>query len=404
MTSADPAPASVARKRVSVTASARSTSYWLAEPREPLAATPIPDPAEIDVMVVGGGVTGCSCALTLAEHGARVRLVEAREIAAGASGRNGGFALRGGAMPYDRARRTLGVDRARRLWQLSEVALDRLELLAGDACRRVGSLRLAHGGAEAEALGRELEALRADGFAVEHVDPLPPALRRLFSAAILHPGDAALQPARWVRRLAARAAAAGAEIVEGRALRSEDVDRLGVDHVVVAVDGLSSDLLPELAGAVSPQRGQMLVTEPLREHLFERPHYARDGYDYWQQLPDGRLVVGGKRDLSFATEATVTEETTELIQRELDGLVVELVGELPAITHRWAGVWGETPDRLPLVGRLPTRENVWIAGGYSGHGNVLGLACGDLLARAILGESPPELELFEPARLVTRVA
>ena len=67
---------------------------------------------------------------------------------------------------------------------------------------------------------------------------------------------------------------------------------------------------------------------------------------------------------------------------------------------RWAGVWGETPDRLPLVGRLPTRENVWIAGAYSGHGNVLGLACGDLLARAILGEPPPELALFAPARLV----
>jgi glycine/D-amino acid oxidase-like deaminating enzyme len=143
----------------------------------------------------------------------------------------------------------------------------------------------------------------------------------------------------------------------------------------------------------------MLVTEPLRELVFERPHYAREGYDYWQQLPDRRLVVGGKRDVSFATEATAVEETTELIQRELEAFVTELIGELPAITHRWAGVWGETADRLPLVGRLPTRDGVWIAGGYSGHGNVLGLACGDLLARAILGESPPELELFDPARL-----
>jgi gamma-glutamylputrescine oxidase len=376
------------------------TSYWLAERREALVPAPTAGAAQIDVVVVGGGVTGCSCALTLAERGVRVRLVEAREIAGGASGRNGGFALRGGAMPYDRARETLGVDRARRLWQLSEDALDRLVLLAGDACRRVGSLRLADGSAEAQALRRELEALRADGFAVEHVDPLPPALASLFSAGILHPGDAALQPARWVRRLAARAAAAGAEIVEGSALRGDELDRLDVDHVVVAVDGLSAELLPELAGAVSPQRGQVLVTEPLRERRFERPHYAREGYDYWQQLPDGRLVVGGKRDLSFATEATAVEETTELIQRELEALVVELVGELPAITHRWAGVWGETPDRLPLVGRLPTRRNVWIAGGYSGHGNVLGLACGDLLARAILGEPPPDLELFEPARIV----
>ncbi len=62
--------------------------------------------------MIGGGVTGCSCALTLAERGIRVRLHEAREIAGGASGRNGGFALRGAAAPYDEARRELGEDRA----------------------------------------------------------------------------------------------------------------------------------------------------------------------------------------------------------------------------------------------------------------------------------------------------
>jgi gamma-glutamylputrescine oxidase len=352
------------------------------------------------VIVVGGGVTGCSCALTLAERGLRVRLLEAREVAAGASGRNGGFALRGGAMPYDRAQAALGRERARLLWRLSEGALDRLETLAGDACRRVGSLRLSQGEHEADALGHELEALRADGFAVEQVEPLPPALGRLFSRAILHPGDAAIHPARWVRRLAARAAAAGAEIVEGTAVAGDALDELGAREVVVAADGLSATLLPELEGVVIPRRGQMLVTEPLPKLLFERPHYAREGYDYWQQLPDGRLVVGGRRDASFATEATAAEETTELIQRELETLVSDLVGERPAITHRWAGVWGETPDRLPLVGRLPARPNVWIAGGYSGHGNVLGLACGDLLARAIAGEPPAELELFDPRRLV----
>jgi glycine/D-amino acid oxidase-like deaminating enzyme len=54
---------------------------------------------------------------------------------------------------------------------------------------------------------------------------------------------------------------------------------------------------------------------------------------------------------------------------------------------------------VPLVGRVPGRDDVWIAGGYSGHGNALGLACGDLVARAILGEQPPELAIFDPARL-----
>ena len=149
---------------------------------------------------------------------------------------------------------------------------------------------------------------------------------------------------------------------------------------------------------VRATRGQVLATEPLPERSYERPHYARGGFDYWHQLPDGRLVLGGSRDASLATEETDVEETTELVQGRLESLVEQLVGYVPRVTHRWAGIWGTTPDLEPLVGRVPGRENVWVAGGYSGHGNVLGLACGDLVARAILGEQPPELELFDPAR------
>jgi gamma-glutamylputrescine oxidase len=136
----------------------------------------------------------------------------------------------------------------------------------------------------------------------------------------------------------------------------------------------------------------------LRERLYERLHYARAGYDYWQQLPDGRLVLGGKRDASFDTEETDVVETTEAIQAALDAFLEELVGYRPSVTDRWAGIWGTTADRLPFVGRVPGRDGVWVAGGYSGHGNALGLACGDLIARALLDEHPSELELFDPER------
>ena len=146
-------------------------------------------------------------------------------------------------------------------------------------------------------------------------------------------------------------------------------------------------------------RLQMLATAPLPDMQYPRPIYARWGYDYWHQLPDRRLVIGGNRDAALASEETDAVETTELIQRRLDELVVRLVGGRPHVTHRWAGIWGTTPDLMPLVGPVPGREGVWIAGGYSGHGNALGLACGDLLARAILGEHLPELGLFDPARL-----
>jgi gamma-glutamylputrescine oxidase len=275
--------------------------------------------------------------------------------------------------------------------ELTERALDRMEELAGDAFRRVGSLRLAFDDDERIALRREHDALREHGFAVEWVDELEPPLDRLYRGAILHPRDGALQPARWVRRLAAHAANAGAEIREGERVTIEELD---ADAIVVAGDGFIPQLLPELP--VRATRGQVLATGPLRERLYERPHYARGGYDYWQQLPDGRLVIGGNRDASFETEETDVEETTALIQGRLEALVQQLVGYRPRVTDRWSGIWGTTPDLVPLVGEV--RQGVWVAGGYSGHGNALGLACGDLVARAILGERPPELEIFDPAR------
>src|ERR671937_2581189 len=112
--------------------------YWLEEAASPKYATSRRRVRSPDVEIIGGGVTGCSCALALARAGAAVRLHEAREIAGGASGRNGGFALRGGAPAYDTARGQLGAERAQELWRLTERYLERLAELARDAFRRTG--------------------------------------------------------------------------------------------------------------------------------------------------------------------------------------------------------------------------------------------------------------------------
>ena len=368
-------------------------SFWLSEPSDPLARAAIE--ARPDVVVVGAGVTGCSCALTLAEGGLRVRVHEARQVASGASGRNGGFALRGGAMSYPEARERFGVDRARAFWRFTERSLDRMESLAGDAFRRVGSLRLADD-EELGAVRSEYEALREDGLDAEWLDELPGRLATLFRGAIVHPRDGSLQPARWVRRLAARAVEAGAEIIEDS--RIEALDELDADHVVIATDGYTSGLVPKLDAAIRPVRGQVIATEPLPQTLYPRPHYARHGFDYWQQTPDNRLVLGGRRDASLETEFTNEETITDPIQDELTSFATELLGEEPQIEHRWPGIFGATEDHLPLVGPVPGHEKVWVSAGYSGHGNVMGLACGELVAQAILGTPAPELELFDPAR------
>ena len=184
-----------------------TTSYWLAEPAPPLPRGPP------DVAVVGGGITGCSCALALAEAGLRVRLYESREIAGGASGRNGGFALRGGAAPYPVLAEAIGPDATRGLWRWTERSVAELADVAGDAFRPTGSLRLAADDEERDELRAEFDALRADGFEVEWEDELPPPLGD-YPAAMFHPPDGVLQPAVVVRRLAARAAEAGVDIHE----------------------------------------------------------------------------------------------------------------------------------------------------------------------------------------------
>jgi glycine/D-amino acid oxidase-like deaminating enzyme len=368
--------------------------FWLDEPAAKVASNALDG---VDVTVIGAGITGCACALALARAGLRVRVRDARGIAEGASGRNGGFALRGGAARYDVARETYGADAARELWLRTEGALDRLESLAGDAFGRTGSLRLAADVEERVEIRAEYEALRQDGFAADWRDELP-QLRPQFRGAMFHPGDGALQPARFVRRLAAMAAAEGVAFREHERVAS--LDELDAEQIVIATDGSGRGLLPELDETLWPARGQVLATAPLQERLFDCPHYARQGFDYWQQLADRRIVLGGFRDFSILTEMTDEETTTEPIQEALDAFLRELLGHMPDVTHRWAGIFGLTQDLLPLVGPVPGRDGVWVAAGYSGHGNVLGLLCGELVAAAILGSDDSLLELFSPARLL----
>jgi hypothetical protein len=151
----------------------------------------------------------------------------------------------------------------------------------------------------------------------------------------------------------------------------------------VATDGYPSGLLGELEGLIVPTRGQVIATEPLSDRLFDAPHYGRHGFDYWHQTEDGRIVAGGFRDVSLEQEFTADEELTDPVQRALSTFVNDLVGRQLRVDYRWAGIFGLVLDFLPVVGEVPGLPGTWVAGGYSGHGNVLGFACGRLVARAI---------------------
>jgi gamma-glutamylputrescine oxidase len=363
---------------------------------------------EVDACVIGGGVAGLSCARQLAVNGIETVLLEAGTVAGGASGRNGGFLITGTGLFHNDAREKLGAERARAMYARTLAAQDEIyelaaELGAGDALRRVGLLRLAVSEEEAAHVRAHAAALQDDGFPgelVEHED-LPAALRRSGHVACLTDNDGALHPARWYRMLAAAAEAAGARIFEGSRVRGRvpapaegpvatDGGSVRARHVVVATDGALPALVPDYEGHVRARRLHMVATEPLPPTV-DHMVYARWGYEYLQQRPDGRILAGGFSDVDGEGSYTDRDDGNPVIWERVERYLREDLGAAAEVTHRWAGVVGYSDDLLPYVGEVPGRAGLYVTGGYSGVGNVPGFMCGRDLADTIAGQGPEPL-------------
>ncbi len=354
--------------------------------------------------MVGAGVAGLSCALHLARAGVDVVVLERDVVAAGASGRNGGFLLAGMPDFYPEARERHGAERARAIYAATLEAQERIYELAGElglshAVRRCGALRVAASEEEARAVRRQVEALREDGLPGELLerDELPQALRGWAHNACLTPHDGALHPGHWIRGLARAAERAGARLYERSPvsapvpapaegpLRTPEGE-LTAAQVVVAADGALPALVPGLAARVRPRRLHMVATAAHPRRVLDRPVYSRQGLDYVQQEPGGRLLAGGFSDLDAAASYTDREEGDPRVWERIERWLREDLGVPEPATHRWVGVVGYSEERLPCVGELDGRPGLHVAGGYSGHGNVPGFMAGAELARAIAAQ------------------
>jgi glycine/D-amino acid oxidase-like deaminating enzyme len=246
------------------------------------------------------------------------------------------------------------------------------------ATRRVGSLRIESDPALLADCAEQRDARRADGFDV--VDYSGPE-----GTGLLFPSDGVLQPLERVRALARASRSPLYEQSPVTSLTGTSVTtprgtvRCGA--VVVCVDGDLDLLLPEVP--VRTVRLQMLATAPLGEPRWNRPVYYRDGYEYWQQLPDTRLALGGFRDVGGLDEETRSTDPSEPVQQALERFLREHLRVTAEITHRWAASVGFTDDHLPFLGEV--RPGVWACGGYSGTGNVVGALCARQAAVQALG-------------------
>ena len=356
--------------------------------------TPLPALAgdlEADVCVVGLGGSGLAAVSELLAHGAQVVGLEAASVGGGAAGRNGGLLLAGTAKFYHDAVRAYGRARARRIYELTLGELERITAQTPGA-RQVGSLRLAGSAEEWDDCLAQLTAMHEDGFAVERYDG--PEGRGL-----LFPPDGVFQPLARCRTLARSVQKVGAQLFEQSpvvALSGGEVTtprgRVTCKAVVVAVDGKLEALLPELSGRVRTARLQMLATAPTQEITLPRPVYVRWGYEYYQQLPDRRIALGGFRDAGGEAEWENSGVPSGVVQGRLEHFLRHDLKVHAPITHRWAAPVGYTESGLPVLEEV--RPKLWAVGGYSGTGNVLGALLGRASARRSLGLSAPEAELF----------
>jgi glycine/D-amino acid oxidase-like deaminating enzyme len=396
-----------------------TTPLWLDDPYD--VRPPLAGDVRADVCVVGGGIGGIAAAWHLAARGISAAVLEARTVASGASGRNGGFFIAGAAPLYDEACALFGRERAARV-HAATIATQRemlavaQEVGAAGHFRIVGMLRLAVDEAEALSVRAQHAALAADGFPGELVAEadLPAALARPGRIGLFTPGDGAVHPARWVRALAAAAERRGTRIFEGtRVAGPPQVDGDGVlvrteggavraQRALVALDGGLAGLVPAAAG-VRSRRLNMLATAPAPERL-PCPVYARHGHEYAQQLPDGRVALGGFSDLDGAASYTDREELSAPVQERLDFYLRDELDVHAPVTHRWVGLVGYSERPLPVCGPVPgTDGRVTAIGGYNGTGHVQAFLAARLAVAELLGEPEPGPRLY-PAPGETRVA
>ncbi|WP_336081316.1 NAD(P)/FAD-dependent oxidoreductase [Thalassospira sp. CH_XMU1448-2] len=393
-------------------------SYWAAS------AGPLPRcetlPAEgtfkTGVAIIGGGYTGLSTALELAENGVEVAVFDAGRSGWGASGRNGGFCCIGGSpLSYAELGLRFGEDETRHYARLQRQSIDlvasRLDDWGIDADRHSdGEVVLAHKPNRIAELHEE-DAQHAHFSDIDCQFLTREQLHeRGLVAADTYGGlhvktGFGLHPLKYLAGLHQQCIAKGVRIFEqamiedlkdtgtGYDLRSGNT-RISAQKVVIATNGYSAENLPDwIGGRLMPVFSGILVTRPLSDDELAEQGWTSDlmAYDsrillhYFRKLPDNRFMFGGRGGI------TATQSAFDAGKRDL---LHHFDRMFPAwrdvdITHHWNGLACLSQSFRPYIGRVPGHREVWTGLGWHGNGVALGSLAGQMLGKQILGTGKP---------------
>jgi glycine/D-amino acid oxidase-like deaminating enzyme len=369
---------------------------------------------DVDACIIGAGLAGLTVARELARRGWSVAVLEAQRVAAGASGRSGGFVSPGFAERIDAIVDRVGLPRAKELWALSEAGVDYVRRAMADmpdVQPRDGRLSVRRVDDEA-ALLEHAAMLRVDfGADVEAwpTDQVREVLRSpQYFQALHYPKAFHVHPLNYALGLAADAERHGARICQDTPALS--IDPAGVRkriatphamvrarHVVLAGSTGIGTVDAPIAATVLPISTYVAVTAPLGERLFEAVRYSgavadtRRNGDYYRIVGDDRLMWGGR--ISARTS------TPWRLKSVLRHDILKAYPQLGAfeIDYAWSGTMAYAVHKMPQIGELA--PGYWLASAFGGHGLNTTAMAGEMIARAIL-DGDDRWRLFSPYELV----
>jgi glycine/D-amino acid oxidase-like deaminating enzyme len=377
--------------------------WWEATPRPSLPSTA--PPARADVVIVGSGYTGLCAALPIASAGRSTVVLDAENPGWGCSTRNGGQVGTSIKPGFDDLAPLHGEERAFAMVKEGHNALAFLDAhIRGESIdcswARVGRFTGAHNTTRYEALGRKI-ANQKKGLEVEaHL--VPRAEQRseigtdIYHGGVVYPAHGSLDPGKYHQGLLDRAIAAGATLIPRCPVQAIERDgagftvstpkaRIAARDVIVATNGYTAAVTPELRRRVIPIGSYMLATEPLEpalaQQLMPKARVISDTRKiviYYRLSPDRRRILFGGRVALMETDPRVTAPR---LHGELTAIFPELAKT--RITHSWAGFVAYTFDTMPHLGKW--QDGIHYAMGYCGSGVSLATYFGTRVGQQVLG-------------------
>jgi len=380
------------------------------------AATTIDGPALsgdafADLVIIGGGYTGCSAALRAAEHGAQVCLLEAETIGHGGSGRNVGLVNAGLWLPPDEVELILGQKAGTTLNAALAAAPDLVfELIDQHAIEceaiRAGTLHCAHSGAGFRDLENRFRQQRERRAPVELLGADTACTRTgsdNFHGALFDPRAGTIQPLAYCRGLAKAAQTAGAVLHEGSP--AKEIMRADSEWIVhtatgtvrakallLATNGYHAGAAEVTAPAYVPIDYFQVATKPIGHQLTDTILPGHEGcwdtatvMSSFRLDAEGRLIIGGVGSLNH--RGAVAHEAWAA--RKIAALFPALSSQ--PFEYAWCGRIAMTGDHLPKILRLG--KNAFSVFGYSGRGIGPGTVFGKAVADALLGGSEDQLPI-----------